>query len=83
MFILRQITEDGQISNMTLGDRYSLIRKESNPERFSDSIGLADTHPDQEKIFALLSNEDILYPLYQGFHYYVMTERGKTFEAIN
>lgn len=82
MFILRQITKDGQISNMILGDRYSLIRKESNPENFIDSIGLADTHPDQEKIFALLTNEDMLYPLYQDFYYYVMTESGKTFETI-
>lgn len=84
MFVLRQITKDGQVSNLNLGDRYTYIDKENSIEAFNASVGRANSHPDQEKIFGLIAHENSsdIYPLYKGFNYYVMTDCGKTFENL-
>lgn len=86
MFILRQINSEEIISNMAIGDRYIVTRKDRNPKRFEESLENTGTHPDQEKVFALLSytkgDFQESYPLYKGQYYYIMTPSGQTFESI-
>ena len=84
MFILRQINKEGLESNMCLGNRYSITYKEQHPVRFKELLGVTVTHPDQGKIFAIVSfdqgSDD--YPIYEGQSYYIMTESGRTFDNI-
>lgn len=85
MFILRQIFKDGTPSNRCIGDNYTVIHREGNKEKFNESLGLVKSHPDQEKIYAFLEygNGVELWPLYEYFSYYIMTESGKTFDNIS
>lgn len=85
MYTLRQITPDGIHRNQCLGSHYSVIYRQWHGEKFTELLGKTDTHPDQHKVFAivLFQNGSDEYPLYSGFHYYIMTESGKTFERIS
>lgn len=89
MFVLRQVTNNRKevlISNHCIGDRYSVVSKATNLLEFKKQLGVTDTHPDQDSIFAIISYSDKdackSYPLYDNFNYYIMTEGGKTFEKI-
>lgn len=84
MFVLRQFFKDGIVSNMTIGENYQVITKQNHKEDFDKLIGGVNSHPDQEKIYAILVYNDgsKTYPLYIGFIYYIMTDGGKTFENL-
>lgn len=84
MFILRQINKEGLESNMCLGNRYSITNRDQHPVRFNESLGVTVTHPDQEKVFAIVSfnKGSDSYPLYEGQSYYIMTESGRTFANV-
>ncbi len=86
MFILRHITKKHFTSNMSLGNRYSVVKKEEQPEEFKESLGVTDHHPDSDSIFAIIHYHDgdkhESFPLYEGHHYYIMTPSGETFERI-
>ena len=86
-FILRQVFKQGGTQNRILGDRYEVIKKEEQPEKFKEALGVTDHHPDsKKKIFAVMFHDNNghqhTYPLYEGHRYYVMTESGSTFEQI-
>lgn len=87
MFILRQIFKDGQTQNTCLGERYEVTDRRNDEGRFRQLLGRTVTHPDQEKVFAILSYDKgdkiETYPLYEGFSYYIMTESGRTFDNLS
>lgn len=85
MFILRQINKQGREFNLSLGENYSIIRSKDE-EDFKQVLG--KEQPEHTHIFAVVQfcnskgNESSC-PLYDSFDYYVMTETGKTFQAIH
>jgi hypothetical protein len=84
MFALRQINREGLESNLSLGNRYNIVHRDRHPERFKEALGNTVTHPDQEKVYAILIYDGGTdsYPLYEGQYYYIMTESGRTFDNV-
>ena len=83
MFFLRKIFNDGGEANFAIGDSYTLVLKERDPERFEESFrrfGI-DCDPD---IYGILSygNGTTLF-LYKGQRNYIMTENGTTFDNLS
>jgi hypothetical protein len=85
MFILRQITKKGKISNMCIGTMYEVVSKEIDKEGFEFLLRVVNSHPDQKDIYAILiyGEGQNTYPLYKGVRSYIMTESGKTFDNIS
>lgn len=86
MFILRRVDEVyGQI-NTNLGDYYTLLSKEKNPEQFNEVVKCWGTDV-VEKIHGVIvfdenDNDEGIMPLYTKSQYYIMTSDGKTFSKI-
>jgi hypothetical protein len=82
MFYLRRISGNGIEMNFDLGNSYTLIDKEKNPNDFKmheDHIGGVDA-----KTYAFIAchSGSIVYQLYDGQLNYIMTEGGKTFSNL-
>lgn len=76
--ILRKITGTGVEMNFDIGDSYTLIHKEHNPDEFAKHT---PTHEDT--CFAYLAyNGGQILELYNTQHNYVMYNNGATFAHI-
>lgn len=85
--VLKQDHPDGSTSYRDLGNDYILIVKETSPERFKEAglifFGNGDTHF-TGKCFALVvyNSGSVIYPLYIGFGYQIMNNKGGLFYDI-
>lgn len=84
MFTLRKAFPDGSVSNTYLGDYYMTVRKASSPEKFEELLKNASQSQDIVEgtvhAFILTRGYAEVHPLYDGFDYYIVNERGATFE---
>lgn len=83
MFILREIDEDYSQRNYWVGNNYTVAIKDLHPKLFKTICETIGTSTDA--IEGIVATEDgEWWPLHSnGYHYYIMTESGKTFEKIN
>jgi len=88
MFILRRVkSETSQVFNKSIGDQYQIIHKIRNEKAFNANTLIQNHNPDHlDDIFAIIlfveKGYEDTWPLFHGYDYYIMTEGGKTFEAI-
>jgi hypothetical protein len=87
MFTLRKAFPDGSVSNTYLGDYYMTVRKASSPEKFGELmmtyLGNNDNVvADDDSLFGFIATRGYaeVHPLYDNFDYYIVNERGATFE---
>lgn len=91
MFILRRITGQGFQINQIVGDDYGLISRGENYEEFKkcfltyfDKPHLDDKNDDDTKnVYAFISFNCKLQPLYNRQRNYMMTSNGQTFANLN
>jgi hypothetical protein len=94
MFTLRRISEEGVQMNRIIGDSYTYIDREINPEEFNESFKnyfernhVADldetSDNDTKRVYAFVCNSSYVQPLYKNQTNYIMTENGKTFANVS
>lgn len=94
MYTLRKVTESNTQINLAIGDSYTYVNREQNYEDFkkdfynyfqknhiADLDETADKHT--KEVFAFISFQGQIYPLYKNDSYYIMTENGKTFSNLS
>lgn len=79
MFTLRKITQTGVEMNFNLGDSYTLVTKENSPEEFEKGL---KEHPFYEDIYAFVSWNNEILPLYKNQKNYIVSESGKTYDNL-
>lgn len=93
MYSLRRISGAGVQMNQVIGDNYTLIHREWNPEEFKRSFKVhfevdhvADGDPtstnDSKMVYAFIGNGTFLQPLYKNQKNYVMSSNGNTFDNV-
>lgn len=84
MFTLRKAFPDGSVSNTYLGDYYMTVRESSSPEKFAELLKTASESQDivEGTIFAFIVTRGYaeIHALHNNFDYYIVNERGATFE---
>ena len=82
MFILRTIKKSGEVQHFSLGDYYSIVRKDTDPE-ICKSLFNGKDHP-MESFYGYLCSRfaDGRMELHDDESYYIMTDTGKTFARI-
>ena len=88
MFTLRKIEDQNNCLNTYLGKKYQVYRKrDENYETSFDfhfkNLFSKPEQNDSSSVFAILETEEELIPLYKHFKYYIVTEKGKTFENLS
>jgi hypothetical protein len=81
MYTLRTVHKEGKSHNQFLGDNYATLYKDTCDE-YEKTAAICTTN---ENTYAIIvaSDGSKLIPLYKGNQdYYIMTERGKTFEKL-
>jgi len=80
MYTLRTIEQDGQMSNQSLGENYSVTYKAT----CKDYEKVANGAITNKRTYAIIvgNNGKVVFPLFDNRKYFVMTERGKTFERL-
>lgn len=92
MFTLRIIIDEIQ-TNESLGDNYTLVHREYNYEEFCrlyktvfGTDHVADTDPQSDKYarrcYAFIIGDFPTKPLYKDQSYFIMTDRGTTFDNL-
>lgn len=85
-FYLREVKKDTrQTSNITLGDNYTVTRRDTTEQIFSDMLDRMEWMMEEAKdrTFAIVSDENgQFHPLFQNNDNYIVTERGSTYERI-
>lgn len=82
MFILRKITGNGVEENFALGDSYSLILKDTNPNHFNEVLEINGHDRFKGEIYGFIAYELRYLMLFTDDYNYIMTESGKTFKNI-
>jgi len=86
MFILRKITgkrlNGGFQHNFNLGENYTVVTKEKNPEEFQEAINNKSI-VDDPIIYGFIIGKDCeIHQLSAQQESYIMTETGKTFDNL-
>ena len=84
-FILRQCADDGETTNIIFDSNYTIVwRHIDDSGKFPLACKSFSWTPKEipDSCFAMIQSPNELWPLYNDFHYYMMTESGKTFERI-
>lgn len=81
MYTLRIIEKNGQISNQSLGENYSVTYKATCRGHYEKIANGVFTN---ERTYAIIVGNDgkTVFPLFNNKKYFVMTESGKTFEKL-
>lgn len=79
MFTLRKITQTGVEMNFNLGDSYTLVTKENSPEEFEKGL---KEHLFYGDIYAFVSWNNEILPLYKNQKNYIVSESGKTYDNL-
>lgn len=83
MFILRKINSRGVEMNFSLGESYTLITKEHNPDEFKDMVKSGGVL-DDAIIYGFVSGKDAkIHQLSSQQRSYIMTESGETFSNVS
>ena len=88
MFILRSVrkTASDIRRNVIIGPQYTIVRRDADQESFDkiakDWYGKDHWEAQTQGGFAFVSTENDRYLLDNGSDYYIMTERGVTFEKL-
>ena len=86
MFILREYSEKHPVYNISLGEDYSVIYRESNGIDFKTSCekfwSREEDVPRECYALILYNSGCRVYPLYEGMKYYIMTGNGSTFDNL-
>lgn len=84
MYTLRQINKKGVQANTNLGDHYHVVHR--GQEDFERSNYVQKNKELLEKCFAIViyakGDYQEVWPLYEDFSYYIMTDTGKTFDNL-
>lgn len=88
MFILRRISGDGVEMNFALGDSYTLVHSERNPQEFKRTAseraeGGKPLLMDSNTIAFVSNQNGMLYHIFKGQHSFIMTDTGATFARIH
>ena len=83
MFIFRKISRSGVEMNFNLGDSYTLITRENNPEEFKKMVKSDKVLSDPVYYGFLSHHNGQLYFLSINQTNYIMTENGNTFANIS
>lgn len=93
MYTLRRISSDDVEMNKNLGDSYTVIDKEKNPddfvlnliEYFSVKRDTKDFDFYVDRVYKFIVGQYGIYiqPLYKGQQAYIMTSDGKTFDNLS
>jgi hypothetical protein len=86
MFALRKITEKGHgvEINLDLGDSYTLIRKDCNPQDFAHTAKVGGFDPENDGIYAFVSGMGAkIFPLYANQYNYIVTGNGATYANVS
>jgi hypothetical protein len=84
MFVLRKITGDGVQMNFSLGESYTLILKENNPEDFKRASLAVWTEENPENTYGFVSKPDGQFiALFKKQFNYIMTSDGNTFANVS
>lgn len=94
MFTLRRFTGNGVQMNQAVGNEYTFIHRERNPEDFKLSFEIyfekahvADLDPtadnDTKDCYAFVVNGSFVQPLYKQQESFIMTAGGKTFDNVS
>jgi hypothetical protein len=80
MYTLRIIEKDGQVSNQSLGENYSVTYKAT----CKDYEKVASGAVTNERTYAIVVGNDgkVVFPIFDNIKYFIMTENGKTFEKL-
>ena len=82
MFILRKISDRGKgtYRNVSLGNTYMKVLKESNPKDFEKMV---EVDPPCHESYGYLVGEDLeVHWLYPNQANYIMASNGETFEKL-
>lgn len=83
MFVLRKITEEKLQSNTSLGESYTLIRKDDNPKEFKEMSLNVWNEAEPKNTFAfVLDVNGKPYGLFKNQFNYIMASNGQTFSYI-
>jgi hypothetical protein len=85
MFTLRSCFNERSERNNFLGNDYEIFHKSAIDDEFNYNFKELFPKPeenDKENVMAIVSNGDIMIPLYRSFTYYIMNESGKTFSKL-
>ncbi len=93
MLVLRRISGQGVEMNYVVGDGYTYIHREQNPEDFrktfkrifeKDHVADGDDANDHDtkNVYAFVCHEDYVQPLYKNQKNFMMTENGNTFANL-
>ena len=93
MYTLRKIMPGKAQQNIGLGNVYTIVKRETEPEEFLKDYDSLYNKPDNKtftleninsEIYALVTSEggSEVYPLYKNEYYYIVTDTGKTFSNL-
>ena len=93
MLVLRRFSGEGIEMNQVIGDGYTYICREVNPEKFRETFKnyfkkdhVADNDPESDKetknCYAFVCEGSLIQALYKNQKAYMMTESGKTFANL-
>lgn len=87
MFILRKVSgrklNGGIEHNFNLGESYSLVTKEENPEEFKNAIERGDIVDDPIIYGYVIGKDCEMHQLSVQQESYIMTDSGKTFSNLS
>lgn len=95
MFTLRRFNSQGVEMNQILGESYTFIHRQINPEQFRASFHTHFCKPhvadldetaddDTKRVYAFVFDTNgAAYPLYKNQKAYIMTENGNTFSNVS
>jgi len=83
MYTLRTVFKENVQSNEHLGKHYTFVGKLESSEEFERTRALLQFN-DDSNIYAFVTSEGgkEVYPLRNGFYYFIMTDGGKTFDNL-
>ena len=83
MFALRRIDSRFGETNTSLGEYYTLLSKEHQPEQFNETVKLWDKDVVDKLGGVIVFNDgESIMPLYIGVQYYIMYYNGSTYSSI-
>lgn len=93
MLVLRRFSGDGVEMNQVIGDGYTYISREVNPNEFREAfknyfkkLHVADNDPASDKetksCYAFVCQGSLIQPLYKNQKAFMMTESGQTFSNL-
>lgn len=86
MYTLRKITGEGLQMNFNLGNEYTVVTKESNPEQFKRTFEVfwKDMPETESETYGFVTGEDLkIHCLFKKQFNYIMTESGRTFSNLS